>query len=201
MVKQKGISKQWQEKICPKCKVPLTKDTHMPSQVKHRNYTCKDCVKRWAQKNIKQCKEYRKKYYQKNKDRRRKYYLKNKEKIGKIQKAYNQKNREKRREKSRVEYQKNKKKIKVARIKGRKRALEILGGKCVYCGCDIYEALEINHINGREKGEVPGSNLVKLILNGEVDISKLEVTCSICNIWHYVTKLKGITNKWTITWN
>lgn len=32
--------------------------------------------------------------------------------------------------------------------KVRLRVLEKIGGHCVYCGCDIQEALEINHING-----------------------------------------------------
>jgi len=86
----------------------------------------------------------------------------------------------------------------------RKKILEKLGGKCVYCGCDIPEALEINHINGggtKEKYFTHRKQFYLDILAGRYDISKLELTCKICNAWHCLVKLKGIEDRWRITFN
>lgn len=167
MVRQKGISGQWQEKICPKCGVPLTKDNHIPSKMKRRNYGCKDCAKKYRQENKEKLKAYRERYRTKYKGKYKSY-----------QREYHQ------------EY----------RVEKRKKALDILGGNCVYCGCDVYEILEINHKNGRDKKGVLGQTLVRHILNGNADLSELEVTCRICNAWHYVTKLRNFPDRWTIKW-
>lgn len=194
MVKQKGIPKQWQEKICPRCGILLTENNHIPSKIKHNNYVCKDCTKKWRQENKDKIKVTSNQT--KNKERRKLRYQENKEKY----QIYYQKNKEK----YKVRYQKNKEQIKASlkklRLNQRKSALKLLGGKCVYCGCDRYEVLEINHINGRDKKGERGYALIKCILNGNVDLSELEVTCSICNIWHYITKLRKITDGWTIKW-
>lgn len=86
------------------------------------------------------------------------------------------------------------------------RVLEKLGGKCVYCGCDNFNALEINHINGcgrREKRErwKSGSKAYYLaILNGSRKTDDLELTCRVCNAYHYLTEIKGINGDWLIQW-
>lgn len=87
----------------------------------------------------------------------------------------------------------------------RLRTLELLGNKCVYCGCDIPEALEINHINGggnKEKKErhYNGREFYLDIVSSRRKIDDLELTCIVCNAWHRATKLKGIENRWRITW-
>ena len=80
-----------------------------------------------------------------------------------------------------------------------KRTKDHLGGKCVYCGCDNYDILELNHINGGGTKEKKGTlTVAREVLKGlRTDI---ELTCSICNMWHNVTKLRGISDNWTITW-
>lgn len=193
MAKQKGISGQWQEKICPKCGIELTEDNHVPGRPKRKNYICRDCAKKYRQKNKEKIKEYQQKYRVKNKRaaaiKRKARYQKNKEYFRKYQEKYRIENKE------RIEEVRRKR-----ALKQRKLALNILGGNCVYCGCDIYEALEINHIYGGGKKRPPGNMLVRHILTGKADLSKLEVTCRICNAWHYLTKLKSVPDCWTISW-
>lgn len=87
------------------------------------------------------------------------------------------------------------------RQKIKKKALEILGGKCVYCGCDIPEALEMNHINGggRKEKRINPHYTTKIyadiIAGRRTDI---ELTCRVCNALHYLVKLKGLPNRWKI---
>ena len=78
----------------------------------------------------------------------------------------------------------------------RKQVLEKLGGKCVYCGCDIEEILEINHIHGGGNREYRENYKCQItfyldIVKGRRSIDDLELTCKVCNAMHYV-KLKGI---------
>jgi len=76
----------------------------------------------------------------------------------------------------------------------RKKVIEKLGSRCVYCGCDVPEALEINHINGggnlefRKKGTY---RIQTQILRDKYSFP-VELTCKVCNAVHYL-KLKGIT--------
>lgn len=87
----------------------------------------------------------------------------------------------------------------------RLRVIEQFGGKCVYCGCNIPEALEINHINGggaKEKRETNRGEMFYLdILKGRRNMEDLELTCIVCNAWHKATKIKGIEDHWKIVWN
>ena len=85
----------------------------------------------------------------------------------------------------------------------------ILGGaKCKYCGCDDLNALEINHKNGggnrarrlSRGGKTGGNSLVDEICSGRLSPDVVEVTCRVCNAWHYITKKIGY-DKWKITWN
>ena len=85
---------------------------------------------------------------------------------------------------------------------------EMLGGaKCKYCGCDDINALEINHINGggnrerRLKRGKPysGNVILEDLYYGVTPLSEVEVTCRVCNAWHYITKKIGY-DKWEIKW-
>lgn len=88
----------------------------------------------------------------------------------------------------------------------RKKVIDLFGGKCVYCGCDIFEVLEINHKNGggnaerRKSGSWQGGNgYLREFLNGTRNKDDYELTCRICNAWHYLVKIKGIPDRWKIT--
>jgi len=89
--------------------------------------------------------------------------------------------------------------------KMRLRVIEKLGGKCVNCGCDNPNALEMNHINGggskeyRERHGALQKTLYYEILNGKRN--DIELTCKICNALHYLVKIKGLENKWTIIYS
>ena len=87
----------------------------------------------------------------------------------------------------------------------RKEAVEKLGDRCAYCGCDNYDALEINHMNGKGKLEkrtrYRGSTQFHLaIIKGEREIDDLNIACKVCNAWHCLVELMGIPDKWTITY-
>jgi 5-methylcytosine-specific restriction endonuclease McrA len=84
----------------------------------------------------------------------------------------------------------------------RAKAYEKLGGKCIYCGCDIQEALEINHINGgghQEKKYIesgPKSIYYDIIGDKRND---LEIACRVCNSVHYLEIVKGLGKHWKVT--
>ena len=84
----------------------------------------------------------------------------------------------------------------------RLKVIQLLGGKCINCGCDNLEALEINHINGgghKEKIMKHGPKQKSLyydILAGRRN--DVELTCKVCNSLHYLVKIKGLPNKWKI---
>lgn len=87
----------------------------------------------------------------------------------------------------------------------RQRAIDHLGGKCVYCDCDEFDALEINHIYGggnkdRSSDCRRNKSFLLAILRGEYD-GKIELTCSVCNRYHYIKILKGVKGDWKITWS
>lgn len=80
----------------------------------------------------------------------------------------------------------------------RKRAIDKLGGpRCRECGCDVYDILEINHVNGggnvdrKENGMVSGK-LWRAIALELRDLSEFEVLCRMCNQKHYVETLLGV---------
>jgi hypothetical protein len=85
------------------------------------------------------------------------------------------------------------------------KTIEFLGGKCVNCGCDDFEALELNHKNGggaKEQRE-SGSRTKQLyldILSGRRKKEEFDLRCRVCNSLHYLTELKGIKDKWKITY-
>jgi 5-methylcytosine-specific restriction endonuclease McrA len=88
----------------------------------------------------------------------------------------------------------------------RLKVIQKLGGKCIYCGCDNLEALEINHINGggckeMRKGVTKNHNQRSFYLAILRDERKdVELTCRVCNSVHYLVKLKGLPNNWKVTY-
>jgi|SRR3989304_9352135 len=84
----------------------------------------------------------------------------------------------------------------------KRKAMDKLGGKCVSCGCNDYNALEFNHINGggRKEREKDHSNCQKQmcrdILAGKR--KDIDLRCRVCNAVHYLVQLKGLENKWKI---
>ena len=100
----------------------------------------------------------------------------------------------------------NREKRRAYRARKRLEVIEFLGGKCVYCGCNIPKALEINHINGggqeeRRRRKTRDSYGFHLdILAGRRTTEDLELTCIACNAWHKAVHLKQIYDGWTIKW-
>ncbi|MEK6881614.1 MAG: hypothetical protein AABY22_18480 [Nanoarchaeota archaeon] len=79
--------------------------------------------------------------------------------------------------------------------------------ECVNCGCNIFEALEINHKfgggtkeNKKRMGKRSGSALqfYKSIRDKKYDITKLELVCIPCNAIHRAIMKLG-KNHWNIT--
>ena len=84
------------------------------------------------------------------------------------------------------------------RTKLRKTVMDILGGAiCSNCGCDAFEALEINHINGGGRKEMKShsnyTNYLREIRDGKVDITEYNVLCRVCHARHYLEDIIGIT--------
>lgn len=73
--------------------------------------------------------------------------------------------------------------------------------RCVRCGCDRIELLEINHKNGGGLKEVGRKSQVFYgkILSGERSTEDLEILCKVCNIWHYA-ELKFGRLPYKVTW-
>lgn len=108
------------------------------------------------------------------------------------QREYYRRNREERNKYNRIYYRKLWEKI-----------IKRLGGKCVYCGCNILNALEINHKHGGGRQEMKDRRKTFLldIQAGRRPIDDLEIVCGICNAWHRLTKLLNIPDGWTIQWS
>jgi len=115
---------------------------------------------------------------------------KDKEKQKEYQRNWVRRNRRDRKEEHRIWY-----------LAKKIQAYEILGGKCVYCGCTDIDALEINHIHGGGRKEPKhGKALYLDIISGKRTTEDLELTCRICNAWHYLVHIKNIKDGWKITW-
>ena len=117
----------------------------------------------------------------------------NKEKQREYDKQYRKKNRARIREVEKAYAQKLRQKV-----------VEKLGGKCIYCGCDIPEALEVNHIHGLEGVDPRHRSTTRsglcAIIRGEYDC-KIELTCRVCNASHYLEKILKLNGKWTVSFN
>ncbi len=89
------------------------------------------------------------------------------------------------------------------RINRRLLVMGRLGGAiCVYCGCNEFGALEINHKNGggsRDYRDGAGPKLVNDIYYGRKKESDFNVACRVCNAWHYISKKLNVDN-WKVLW-
>ena len=81
------------------------------------------------------------------------------------------------------------------RKKKRQRAILLVGRgliKCINCGCNKPEFLEVNHINGGgSKENERSSKFYSDLLAGRRRIEDLELRCKICNILHYSERIYG----------
>jgi hypothetical protein len=80
----------------------------------------------------------------------------------------------------------------------RDEVFEILGGaRCIECGCDVRELLEVNHIEAdgaherKQLGKQPLS-LYQDIRAARVDKMRYNVLCKVCNALHFVQTVRGI---------
>jgi hypothetical protein len=74
---------------------------------------------------------------------------------------------------------------------------------CESCGCDVFEFLQINHVNGGGSAEYRarrGRRITTEIVRGRRAIDDLNILCALCN-WAYFFQLKYGTSSYTITWN
>jgi hypothetical protein len=81
------------------------------------------------------------------------------------------------------------------RKKKRRRSLLLVGRgliKCINCGCNRPEFLEVNHINGGgSKENEKSSKFYSDLLAGRRGIEDLELRCKVCNMLHYSEKIYG----------
>jgi len=68
----------------------------------------------------------------------------------------------------------------------KKQVFEILGNKCVYCGCIDIRCLQIDHIQGngakdRAKGNISTTLFLKIIRNPEKSKREYQILCANCN--------------------
>ena len=140
--------------------------------------------------------------------KKREYYAKNREELLKKRNEWRKNNKDKDsasykrwKEKNPDEYKKSWKNHNINRRKN--TLLKISPNLCCNrCGCDKFELLEINHINGGGLKEVGRKNqaFVSKILSGERSVNDLEILCKMCNILHYV-QMKFGPQPYTLDWN
>jgi hypothetical protein len=89
----------------------------------------------------------------------------------------------------------------------RRKAVEKISPevKCIRCGCDKFECLEINHKNGggaKERKAAKGNNqsLYLDVIHDRRPTDDLEITCKPCNSIHYLELLYGKL-PYQISWN
>ena len=78
----------------------------------------------------------------------------------------------------------------------RAKVFEVLGGEqCSNCGCNVFEILEINHINGGGRRELKTKQTRQLyrdIIHERVKQDNYNVLCRVRNALHYVETVLGI---------
>jgi 5-methylcytosine-specific restriction endonuclease McrA len=80
--------------------------------------------------------------------------------------------------------------------------VQMLGGKCIDCGCKILKALEINHIHGggrKEERKRGRKSYLLDIYKGRRKTNDLNILCRVCNNKHYLETILGLKGKWTVT--
>ena len=103
---------------------------------------------------------------------------------------YYQKNKERLKEYARNYYRENRDEIRSKRfsqtwqyrLEVKKKAVDKLGGRCVDCGIDELDVLEIDHIvpcGSRREGS--GTMFYRQIMNGKVQLENLQILCGNCH--------------------
>ena len=90
----------------------------------------------------------------------------------------------------------------------RVKAIQKLGGKCVYCTCDNYNFLEFNHINGgggkeKKHSKIIGRSYLAALCRDILNDNRkdIELACSLCNKLHWLRLKFGKENvPFTIIW-
>ena len=91
------------------------------------------------------------------------------------------------------------------RLKALEKIAGTIGISCVNCGCDDVRTLEINHRNGGGRKEEfrlrnkATTAFYKQIITGDRKVDDLEITCRVCNAFHYL-QFKYGPLPFTITW-
>ena len=194
----------------------------------------KENNRKWYVKHKAECRKRNKKYYEKNKERllaknkqwaidhkeqravsAKVWVHKNREKYLQYHKEYSKNNRERFNRHARQwkldnrEYYLKQRKEYYDSLKS--QFFDMLGGaKCVYCGCDRFEILEVNHVDGVRNWLLAngvsgalnmtrklilrsyGRALMTDVLKGRRSAEGLEVTCRVCNAAHYVLNEYGV---------
>lgn len=66
-------------------------------------------------------------------------------------------------------------------------------------GLKVLELIKY-HYGGGRKDNLENKQIARDILSGKRDPFDFEVVCRVCNAHHYLTKLKGIKDRWEIRW-
>jgi hypothetical protein len=85
----------------------------------------------------------------------------------------------------------------------RAKAFEMLGGaKCANCGCDAFEFLEINHLNGGGRWDAMRRILTTKIVTGAYKNTDFNVLCRVCNALYYISqKSNTVANRFKVIWS
>jgi 5-methylcytosine-specific restriction endonuclease McrA len=115
------------------------------------------------------------------------------------------KDKDKQRKYDRLWHQKRRESYRKYQQKLRRKVIELLGGKCVNCGCDEYSMLEINHKNGGGHKEMDERRRCYKswyldILAGRRSRDDLETRCIVCNALHKAKDLNKAKGNWTVVW-
>jgi len=175
-------------KNCSKCKIQqIQSEFNKNSKTKDRlNSWCKSC-----------CKNKYKESYTKNKSkwlaRSVAWKKNNPQKTKEIYAKWKKANKIKANELERKRY-----------CRLRLKALEIIGKlHCSNCGCNRYDFLEINHINGngyQERKTTQTAKFYSNIINGKRSTEDLNILCKPCNVLHYLELVHG-TLPYKVVWD
>ena len=212
--------------FCRKCYHPRHPRNNKKTICGHRHHFAKRlCQKCYAKEHYKQyisrpgvrqhIKEYAKEYRQRPevKERTREYgreYYKRpgvKERIARRKKQYRIEYCQRPEVKARKAIYNNQPKYKAKRRehyqKMKREVFELLGGaRCVNCGCDFFDFLEVNHKNGCSKKEQKEGRFIQSIYLRKRKTDDLNVLCRICNALDYLSKKKPKQSKrFNVIWD
>lgn len=192
---------------CLKCKRCLSKSAFSKdaSRKDGLRVYCKQCEKQYHEsyykKNRKKCRSSCRKSYRKMREdpeKLKKFKERKRRNLRRWRLNLTKEQRENMKRKKHNYYEANKERLWTNRRK-RQRLLvlqKISGSqkpKCTHCGCNVLEALQINHISPEDStcisdGKKYGSYhmFYKAILEGRRKTNDLEVACRVCNARHYL---------------